>query len=106
MKVPFCTGPHCLSALEVTRMRWLEHRDEQGIQELHRCGRLVGSVVVKDYYLTLVAVLDPYCHLEIAQEVSKLLLLGRPTRQVYRVLKTVNYAPIDGNTMTDIVALM
>ena len=106
MKVPFCTGPHCLSALEVTRMRWLKHRDKQGIQKLHRCGRLVGSVVVKDYYLTLVAVLDPNCHLEIAQEVSKLLLLGRPTRQVYRVLKTVTYAPIDGNTMTDIVALM
>ena len=87
-------------------MRWLEHRDEQGIQELHRCGRLVGSVVVKDYYLTLVAVLDPNCHLEIAQEVSKLLLLGRTTRQVNWVLKTVTNASIDGNTMTDIVALM
>ena len=106
MKVPFCTGPHCLSALEVTRMRWLKHRDEQCIQELHRCRRLVGSVVVKDYYLSLVAVFDPNCHLEITQEVSELLLLGRPTRQVYRVLKTVTYAPIDGNTMTDIVALM
>ena len=106
MKVPFRTGPHCLSALEVTRMRWLEHRDEQGIQQLHRCRRLVGSVVVKDYYLTLVAVLDTNCHLEIAQEVSKLLLLGRTTRQVNWVLKTVTNASIDGNTMTDIVALM
>ena len=86
MEVPFSTGPHCLSALEVTRMRWLEHRDEQCIQELHRCRRLVGSVIVKDYYLSLVAVFDPNCHLEITQEVSKLLLLGRPTRQVNGVL--------------------
>ena len=87
-------------------MRWLKHRDEQCIQELHRCGRLVGSVVVKDYYLTLVAVLDPNCHLEIAQEVSELLLLGRPTRQVNGVFKTVTYSPINGDTMADIVALM
>ena len=87
-------------------MRWLEHRDEQSIQEHHRCWRLVGSVVVKDYYLTLVTVLDPNCHLKIAQEVSKLLLLGKTTRQVNWVLKTVTNASIDGNTMTDIVALM
>ena len=87
-------------------MRRLKHWNKQGIQKLHSCGRLVGRVIVKDYYLTLVAVLDPNCHLEIAQEVSELLLLGRPTRQVNGMLKTVTYASIDGNTMTDIVALM
>ena len=46
----------------------------------------MGSVVVKDYYVSLVAVFDPNCHLEIAQEVSELLLLGRTTRQVNWVL--------------------
>ena len=87
-------------------MRRLKHWNKQGIQELHGCGRLVGRVVVKDYYLPLVAVFDPNCHLEIAQEVSELLLLGSRSRKVNGMLKAVAYAAINGDTMTGVVALM
>ena len=87
-------------------MRWLEHGNEQGVQELHRGCRLVTRVVVEANDLFLVTVFDPNCHLQIAKKVSELFLFSRRARQVHGMLKTVSNAAIYGDTVTLIVALM
>ena len=87
-------------------MRWLEHGNEQGVQELHRGCRLVTRVVVEDKDLFLVAVFDPNCHLQIAKKVSELFLFSRRARQVHGMLKAVSNATIYGDAVTLVVALM
>lgn len=67
-------------------MRRLEKRNEQGVQELHRGCRLVARVIVKDYHLLLVTVLNSNSHLQISQEVSELLLLSGRAREVDSML--------------------